>query len=257
MKPDLKSKFAFTIGLVCDRVQTYSALDYLVKKAISNNAKNVSISFRDKSVSGYPGDVHVFFENDKSVVMPANTRIQIKDYFTPARCRICFDKMNIFADITVGDPHGLEGIDRKYGESMVVARTNMGQEIVRLARAEKAIDIRPADYEQVLKGQMIGIKKVQWHNYLNAWEELGLQLPTFLDEIQKRVPVSFIKDNYKNKLLFSLSLDNFASRNELISFVEREVIKNHIINSILSPIGLSIKFAKKLQTMIRSLVNGN
>lgn len=127
--PWLANKIAFTIGLVCDRILTYGALDYLVAKATEQQKlpSPWNLNFRDKSVSGYPGDVHVFSTQGKSVVMPAKFRKRIKNGFTPARCRLCFDKMNIYSDITVGDPHGLGNVDRDRGESMVVIRTDMGQ----------------------------------------------------------------------------------------------------------------------------------
>jgi coenzyme F420 hydrogenase subunit beta len=159
-KPKLQKKIAFTIGLVCDRVLTYNALDYLYGKAGNDNNKEPGILyFRDKSASGYPGDVHFCSISGKSVVMPAKIRMQIKDFFTPVRCRLCFDKMNVFSDITVGDPHGVNRVDRERGESMLVARTEIGLETVHSAKKAGVINVRPSDYVQILKGQ--GILRVE------------------------------------------------------------------------------------------------
>lgn len=243
--PQLQSKIAFTIGLVCDRVLTYTALDYLVSKA-SINVKSKILHFRDKSVSGYPGDVHVFSDNGKSIVMPAKIRMQIKDYFTPARCRICFDKMNVFSDITVGDPHGLKGADRKLGESMLVVRTKIGQEIIRNARKDEAISIRPVKYEKVLKGQGIKKKKDQWHGYSLAWKESGREVPGFYAQVKDPVHVVADVYQYEKDLEYSLSLDKFQSRKELIRFVDKMVRKKQAFNGLLIPLRLVKRFAKKI-----------
>ncbi|MFW6011332.1 MAG: Coenzyme F420 hydrogenase/dehydrogenase, beta subunit C-terminal domain [Desulfosalsimonas sp.] len=246
-KPRLQNKIAFCIGLVCDRVLTYSALDYLLNKAKLSNSQNPSIlHFRDKAASGYPGDVHVFSYNDNPVVMPAKTRMQVKDYFTPARCRLCFDKMNVFSDITVGDPHGLEGVDRKMGESMLVARTDPGLEIIHAAKNEGAINIRPTEYEQVLKGQGIEKKKEQWQGYSLAWAESGHDLPGFYDQVVEHVGANPDRSKYKKDLEYSLSLDNFASRQVLIRYVDKAVQKKQAVQTLFSPLRLAKRVARKI-----------
>jgi coenzyme F420 hydrogenase subunit beta len=244
--PNLQIKIAFSIGLVCDRALTYSALDYLVNKASSTDKDNPRIlHFRDKSVSGYPGDVHVFSDNGNSIVMPAKTRMQIKDYFTPARCRLCFDKMNVFADITVGDPHGLEDVDRKLGESMLVLRTEFGREIVQTARADSAINIRPVGYDQVLKGQGISQKKEQWSGYALAWEKSGRELPSFYEQVKDHARAVSSGTQYQKDLEYSLALDDFASREELIRFVDKAVRKKQMVDGLISPLRLAKRIARK------------
>jgi coenzyme F420 hydrogenase subunit beta len=244
--PKLQNQIAFNIGLVCDRVLTYAALDYLVNKASTTDKDHLRIlHFRDKAVSGYPGDVHVFSDNGNSIVMPAKTRMQIKDYFTPARCRLCFDKMNVFADITVGDPHGLEDVDRKLGESMLVLRTEFGREIVQTARADSAINIRPVGYDQVLKGQGISQKKEQWSGYALAWEKSGRELPSFYEQVKDHARAVSSGTQYQKDLEYSLALDDFASREELIRFVDKAVRKKQMVDGLISPLRLAKRIARK------------
>jgi len=245
--PKLQSKIAFTIGLVCDRILTHAALDYLVAKAFHSSESNyVSLHFRDKSVSGYPGDVHVFSGNGLSVDSPARIRIQIKDYFTPARCRICFDKMNIFSDISIGDPHGLEGVDRKQGESVIVLRTKRGKEILRAAKTSGAVDIRPVQYDQILEGQKINQKKAEWHGFALAWEQSGRQSPNFFNVIRDvALPVADVPE-YKKKLEYALNLDNFSSRDALIRFVSKRVRRQRAMQGLLFPMRLGRWFARKI-----------
>ncbi len=246
-KPKLQNKIAFSLGLVCDRVLTYSALDYLLHKAkYINNPKPSILHFRDKTVSGYPGDVHVFSDNGNSVVMPAKTRMQVKDYFTPARCRLCFDKMNVFSDITVGDPHGLDSVDRKHGESILVARTNLGRDIVHSARDEGAINIRPTEYAQIMKGQGINKKKEQWKGYSLAWAESGRDLPGFYAQVGEHAGANTDKSKYKKDLKYSLGLDDFASREELVKYVDKAVQKKQALQMLFLPLRLAKRAARKI-----------
>lgn len=245
--PERLHKIAFTIGLVCDRVLTYAALDYLVNKVSTMDKKNPSVlNFRDKSVSGYPGDVHVFSDNGNSAVISSKLRMQIKDYFTPARCRLCFDKMNVFSDVTVGDPHGLKDVDRKLGESMLVARTELGREIVWAARADRGINIRPVEYDQVLQGQGISLKKEQWSGYALAWKKSGRELPDFFEQAKEHIHTVSGGTKYEENLEYALRLDDFASRDELIRFVNKAIRKKQVLNGLLTPLRLAKRGVKKI-----------
>lgn len=247
--PELNGKLAFTIGLVCDRVLTYAAMDYLISQSKTDGAPCV-LHFRDKSVSGYPGDVHVLSENNKSIVMPASIRMQIKNYFTPARCNICFDKMNIFSDITVGDPHGLNCVDRRVGESMLLVRSENGRDVVQSARNEKAIDIRQIEYELILKGQEIDKKRKQWRGYIDAWKKTGRDLPDYYCLIKSHTSPP-VKDNkYMRDLQFSLSLDNFLTRDKLIGYVGNALKKRQLINRLFYPARAAKRVARKLSAFI-------
>lgn len=249
--PGFRHKIAFTVGLVCDRVLTFSALDYLFLMAsIKHNEAPVNIHFRDKSVCGYPGDVHVFFDHSKSVVLPSKTRIQIKDYYTPARCRLCFDKMNVYSDITVGDPHGLKNVDRKNGESMLVSRTGKGQNVVNYAVQSGAINIRTVQYEQVLKGQKIDKKREQWRGYIEAWKKMGNALPDYYEQVKKHAPLTVDLQKLQQDLKYSLELDRVSSRQELIRKVKNKLREKELINGLLYPLRLPRRAVRKVIKMI-------
>lgn len=243
--PKLRIKIPITIGLVCDRILTFAALDYLVDKADLNHKNSTVLHFRDKALAGYPGDVHVFSENGSSKVMPAKSRMQIKDYFTPARCRLCFDKMNVFSDITVGDPHGLQDVDRMNGESMLVSRTEKGQEVVNYAIQSGAINIRTVQYEQVLKGQGVDKKREQWRGYVEAWKHMGNTLPDYYEQVKNHAPLPDDLHKYQEDLIYSLDLDGFSSREELILQVDKIIKKKKLYSRLLYPFRMLWGAARK------------
>lgn len=248
--PGLRAKIGFTIGLLCDRVMSYAALDYLCKKAVSNNdGTNLSFHFRDKSVNDYPGDVHVFSEKDGSIVMPAKIRKQIKNYFTPARCRVCFDKMNVFSDISVGDPHGLKEVDRKNGESILVVRTKLGNEVVQTAKSSGAITIRPAKYVHILKGQRVNKKRTQWRGYAEAWKKHN-EPPNYYNQVKKYTSKIGTVKKYNQDLQYSMNLDTFCSREKLLKFVDKAIRKKQRLNRLFFPVYF-------VRTLLRKQINGN
>lgn len=239
---DLRDKIAFTLGLVCDRTMTFGGLDYLVRKASPGTDKELCMHFRDKNVSGYPGNVHVFSSGGYSRVLPASERIRIKDPFTPPACRICYDKMNVFSDITVGDPHGIKGIDRKGGESMIIVRTKRGEDVLHKQLSAGNISLRSADREAILKGQKIDKKRKDWRGYLEAWKETQRECPQFDDAVLNNSLKPGNIETYKRSLDFAFRLDEYAARGELFDLVE-EQLKRKKRNKLLS---LPVRMMKKV-----------
>ena len=249
-RPKWRSQIAFTIGLVCDRTQTYAAVDYLLAKSGVDGKIPALLHFRDKSVSGYPGDVHVMSDNGSSVVMPAAVRAQVKNHFTPARCRLCFDKMNVFSDITVCDPHGLAGCDREAGESMFVVRTQVGRELVRAAMAGAAVHSRPVEYGEALLGQHIKSKKASWRGYVEAWKQAGRAVPNFYGPVQGHTPAPPSDGKYAQDILRSLGVDGFPSRDALLRHVEKTLNRGALLRRLLSPVHFGKRAVRKVLTLM-------
>lgn len=244
--PKFRNSILFTVGLICDRVLTYAAIDYLIAKSKIDRNFDAILHFRDKSVSGYPGDVHVIPVNGKSVVIPSNFRIEIKNYFTPARCRICFDKMNVFSDITVGDPHGISCIDKKLGETAFLVRTELGMNIVQSAFRDKAINFRPIPYDLVLRGQGIDIKRKQWRGFLEAWEVYGNILPNYSEIVKLHAPLPTNIKGYIRDIKYSLMLDKFSSRQKLLCFVDNTLRRKRFIDTFRFPVSATKRGIKKI-----------
>ncbi len=107
----------------------------------------------------------------------------MKDFFTPTRCMLCFDKMNIYSDVVLGDPHGIDGVDRENGESLVLTRTSLGEEIINGAITNGDITLRDASLEQAVAGQGIELKRKKFNANIKAWEELGNTSPSYPEEV--------------------------------------------------------------------------
>lgn len=214
----------FTLGLICDRVLAYTAIDYLLSKSGLEPDAATMLCYRDKQTGGFPGNVHVL-NPDKSVVLPASERMLIKQFFTPPRCHLCFDKMNIFADIVLGDPHGIEGVDRVGGESLAVVRTEAGMKIFQSALEHKAVTAREAPYEDILRGQGIDEKRSSWRGYMEAWrDDIGRPLPNYWDKVREHSASPEKNVDYKKHLEHALGLDHYPSREGLIKAAAKHVM---------------------------------
>jgi coenzyme F420 hydrogenase subunit beta len=233
--PKLKDRVSLIIGLVCDRVMTYAAIDYLIYRSGLPDSNKKLLTFRDKSCGGYPGKVHIQSVDGQNRILPVRARGRIKDFFTPARCRLCFDKMNVFSDIVVGDPHGIRNVDRKMGESIAVIRTQAGLRLFQSAFTQSVPFAREIPYSDVLAGQAIKQKRTQWMGYTSAWKMLGQPTVDYGDKVLKNAGP--IKKNtiYKKNLQRALSLDLYASRDELITAAEKYVVFRTLKRIAVSP----------------------
>lgn len=208
--PDSRRQIFFKIGLVCDRVMTAAAIDFLGAEASSSKPiKN--LVWRDKRQPSYPGNPVVTTVADEKILLSASLRLAIKDFFTPVRCRLCFDKLNIFSDVVLGDPHGIKGVDRLRGETLVVVRTEKGLTLVDSAKKNGAVILQKTPLEAVLKGQGTAKKRSEWAGYMQAWKNIGKTPPAYPFSVI--VPAKI--DRHKRQLLHGLELDKYQSGSEI------------------------------------------
>lgn len=211
----LKNSCILKIGLVCDRVLTTVALDFLIcNHSKIENATN--IVFRDKNKPCYPGNIVICSDDGDEIVLPPKHRMALKEFFTPARCRICFDKMNVFSDITVCDPHGIQGVDRIRGESAIIVRTRIGEGVIACARKDGDVILRDVQPEEIFEGQNIDRKRKYWTQFISSWNRFIGVTP---DYGRLETNISPSTNRKADKLLKrSLVLNKFKDRKKLILF---------------------------------------
>ncbi len=231
---------------------TNASIDFLSLNASSLPVKN--FIFRDKNRPSYPGNIVVTTEDDKDIVLNASLRHAIKDYFTPARCRLCFDKLNILADIVLGDPHGIEDVDRINGETLIMVRTKQGKELFKTAEAEKAISIRPTQIKIAIEGQGIKNKKKEWQYYMAAWKSLGKRQLKENLPIEHPMPKNFPTKNII-ELKHSLGLDLHKTRLELLKTAEKWMLIQKVKGQLLFPLKIILRIGKNL-LKFRDHING-
>lgn len=223
------------IGLICDRVMLYSAINYFTKKVTNKKVEN--FVFRDTSNTSYPGDIS-FYEEGKLQIMDKKNRKNMKDFFTPTRCMLCFDKMNIYSDIVLGDPHGVDGVDKENGESLVIIRTNLGSKIIDAAIENKDVSLRSAVLEQAISGQGLELKRKKFDANIKAWQELGNISPDYPSEVFKYSIEASENDitKAKERLIHSMKIDKLGSEDAVLfeanKYFKEKTKKKNIFSKI-------------------------
>lgn len=228
--PKLRSKIVYKFGLICDRILTCAAIDFLSHKASSRQA--INFIFRDKNRPNYPGNTVVTTVDNEQIVLGSSLRMSIKDFFTPTRCRLCFDKLNIFSDIVLGDPHNIPRTNKpSNGETLIFCRTQQGLNLIEMIHREKKITIRSENVQVAIKGQQINRKRADWCRYMNAWESMGK--PYIQTGISiNTVDTAYRKKKYINDLKHSIALDTFKTRKDLIAHAKRWLLKNRLLKKL-------------------------
>lgn len=145
----------FIIGLFCDKTMSNNVYSYFNQHPISKNQLKY-IHFRDKNVGGWPGGVRIFLKNGLYKDISRTERMKIKEYFQIEGCLYCLDKLNIFADISVGDNYIKKNND-KDGISSVIIRTQKAIKI--WDRYNELFIFDKEDKEELLKSQNIEKRK--------------------------------------------------------------------------------------------------
>ena len=138
------------IGLFC-----FSTMNYNVWGYLTEGIDGATLHFKDKSTGGngrlcsrWPGDVCVFDKAGAPHFMDRSARTDAKGFFAPERCLYCLDKLNQFADVSVGDNYtGRDAPER--GSSSVVVRTPRGMAV----KNEGLFSISPSDFALICKSQ--------------------------------------------------------------------------------------------------------
>ncbi|MES9993375.1 MAG: Coenzyme F420 hydrogenase/dehydrogenase, beta subunit C-terminal domain [Candidatus Thiodiazotropha sp.] len=223
----IRKKEIIKIGLICDRVLTTTSIDFISTMATKKSVKH--LIFRDKGKASYPGYPLVITTDNHRIKLDKKVRLRMKDYFTPARCRLCFDKMNVLSDIVCGDPHGMNTDNQNNGETLLFVRTNKGKEIINNAETDNALKLRDANVDRAIIGQSIEKKRYDWSAYTLAWEAMGHTSPNYSFK-----PKLAKIENHKARLVHALNLDRYETKSELIEdakkFYYKDGVKRKIAN---------------------------
>lgn len=208
--PDFLNNVVMRIGLFCDRTLTYGAIDSLIRSAGAQDQKITEFRYRSKKWRGWPGDVYIKDEAGKEMFLPHEVRLAIKENFTPLRCRLCYDKLNTFADISVGDSYGIA--EPKQGMSSIIVRNENIHKVILDGAKSGKIKLWDVDPFRIVTGQAIGERKKQFSFFASAWERMGYSAPEYsLKYDYTKAPGSIDLSAYEKILGSALTRENNPS----------------------------------------------
>ena len=180
-KQKFKEKIKYSFGLICDRTLCKTVTDVLYNDYFSN--ENKKIIWRDKSSNYINASLIIKTANGKTQKLPRWQRFALKDPFTNPRCRICFDKLNVNADIVFGDPWGMNNVDWQNGESLIITRTTNGDNLISKMINESDIICKNATLTEVIAGQLIEKRKLQVSSALKFYKKSGWKVPCYAEKL--------------------------------------------------------------------------
>lgn len=180
-------QIALKIGLFCDQILSYCAIDHLLEAAHVERNDVSSLRYKDRCHGDFPGDLRIDRRESDPLYLSNSIRLGIKAAYTPPRCRLCFDKINVLSDIAVGDTWGITS--SKDGCSAILARTKRGLAALIAAESAGAIDIQPVLPQDIIRGQGVDKRRRTWAVCTKAWEGMGHMAPD-LNFAPDRLPVA-------------------------------------------------------------------
>ncbi|MDE7181311.1 MAG: Coenzyme F420 hydrogenase/dehydrogenase, beta subunit C-terminal domain [Muribaculaceae bacterium] len=182
---DFKGKILCRLGLICEKTLCSTIQDVYVSFLPSPSPKKIIwkckyATFLNPQHQYQSAPLVVEDEQGYHITMPNSVRFILKDMFTAPRCRICRDKLNLNADIVLGDPWQMSNIDWVNGESLVIGRTERGESIIEEAISAKYIQLSPRPIEELVKGQTILQRRKQVQKYSAAYGCLKPTIDSFL-----------------------------------------------------------------------------
>jgi len=231
--PNLKYK----IGLICDRMMCGTLTDVMMSLSHVNSGK---IDWRRKDFSHhkkyYPYKTApvVVYDKKNTKVIPNSYRFSLKEMFTPPRCRICYDKLNTFADITVGDPWGMSGVDWNKGASLILTRTLLGQELLAEMIEGGVLEVTEKPLNEVIDGQHINRRFFQVKVFSSILKPFMAHSNSFLfdgcfNEIEKEETFVFLSKEF-SRFRENEKLD----KREIISKARKQVFHDRFMSRLYS-----------------------
>lgn len=233
--PHKYENIMYLLGLICAGTLSQSLVD-IVKKRISGEIER--IEWRSKSMSNYnAADIALYKTEEKSpVVLSRYLRLSSKPYLTAPRCKLCYDKMNVLADIVFGDSWGVKGADEN-GESVVLCRTEKGCQIIDAMIQQGEVSFRTCSKEEVIKGQGLKGKFESVGKAAAVYKINGWIVPKWTER--------FINsDSMDNSILESI-INNYVSLDSLHHERVVETLYTKIINEYMK---------QKISSDIKSII---
>jgi coenzyme F420 hydrogenase subunit beta len=173
----LAAGIRFRIGLFCDRTLLYSCIERMIEDAGLARCEVAGLEYRSKSRSGWPGEVCFTTFSGQKRFHPPSLRTAVKEYFTPPRCRTCFDKLNVFSDLSVGDAWGVS--DAAAGDSVILVRSETGRWLLNEAVAHGYLRAAAIDARLVFRGQDTDARRANFASFMRAARRMGVPRPEF------------------------------------------------------------------------------
>ena len=206
-----KIPVAYMLGLICDRTLCSCVSDSICTYLKCENSKSILIKWRDKNAQGFSyhnAPISVTSDDGNIRIISSTSRQKIKKYFTPPRCLVCPDKLNLSSDLVFGDPWNIPFEDNM-GESLIIANTLKGCELLNYAVQDNVLSSKECTSEQLDKSQHIKERRKQVIVYSRIFSLFSFQKHVLLFSVpsdKKASVIEFLRALYGIVRFYMLEL---------------------------------------------------
>lgn len=152
----LDDRLYLHFGLFCSHTVNLNGTNMLIAKLDTHISKVVRLSYRTE---GWPGFFSIRLRDGIKKKIPFGKVWAIfgSFFFVPTACLLCCDLTNELADISFGDAWlpELKGAQRGY--SLVITRSDKGEELLQDAQREGKIRLKKIERTDILKSHKLGL----------------------------------------------------------------------------------------------------
>lgn len=228
--PNRCANIEYLLGLICAGTQSQLTVDVVKmigEQRIGKISDNDIIRWRQKKYSNYKlADIAIIGPDGKIRLLDNDIRHTAKHYLSSPRCKLCFDKMNLYADIVFGDAWGVSGEDTKKGGNVILCRTEKGKRLIDEMVQKGRLVVRPCPIEEISKGQGMPKKKKAVDKMMYIYHQKSFQLPGWSKN-------NAFEENKKNVDGLQKEVDDYLSRCKKSSKVVIKEISGKIKRQLL------------------------
>lgn len=227
------SNINYKIGLICDRTLCSGVHDVYsshLQSVLKTPAISFKIDWKCKRIGkdfNYKLAPTVLKTDNDIIEVPRDIRIILKEMFTPPRCRVCYDKLNTHADITLGDPWHMTEVDWVKGSSLIISRTEKGSSLLEEVKNAGYIEYSPRNLSELSKSQKVDARRMQARLFSRAFQNLfnlegiGILRLSEIEESTDKTKLGFCEKDLKT----FIEKDKTYSIERIIKEANREIRK--------------------------------
>lgn len=152
----LKEQIILCFGLFCSHTVNFHGMDYVLNKF---KVKKEDVEKLICRGNGWPGRLTLTLKDQKDIFDENNyyELLLFKPrFFTPRFCMFCTDALCELADISFGDPWLPEYSNERIGKSIIIGRTEAGENFIKTAKNHKVIELDDVDIDKAIRSQWKG-----------------------------------------------------------------------------------------------------
>lgn len=146
----------YLLGLICAGQNSGHMIDALVEKTgcpADEAPRAFRFRYSHPAYGSWPGNV-LYITDKHRYILDKSKCHALKPICEAYRYLLCYDQMCVGADLVCGDPWGIEG-EHSAGETVVIARTEKGLQLLREAADAGYVELGPLSVEKIMRGETV------------------------------------------------------------------------------------------------------